>query len=167
MAITTARSSEPVRGYYVTTIHTGRVVQASGNGFGLPRLGGLLYAQVEGLTGGSAASRMAAQAPNPSHEDLKVAKAEEKARVEDHREWKEDIKAAAKHQAAEEKKDVEVQKKVAEEAKKVDHPEVKPTAEVVKDPVTHGPRVVAHDSVVADDLNHPREVKVKEEKKNG
>src|SRR4051812_36051241 len=56
MAIAKARSSLPVRGYYVTPINPGRVIQQSGSGFGLPRLGGLLNAQVEGLTGGSSAT---------------------------------------------------------------------------------------------------------------
>ena len=57
MAITKAVSANPVRGYYVTLMYNGRRVLKSGvgTGFGAPRLGGLINARVDGLTGGGTA----------------------------------------------------------------------------------------------------------------
>jgi hypothetical protein len=153
MAIAKARSSSPVRGYYVTTINTGRIVQLSGFGFGVPRLGGLIYAQVDGLTGGgSATTRFAAQAP---HDKERFA-AEEKERVKQHEEWKKGVKETAKKATETAKKEAEMTKEVDDTHK----PPVAPgsTAEVVKDPVTKTTHVVVPEGVNAEVLNHPTKV---------
>lgn len=159
MATAKSRSSLPVRGYYVTTINTGRIVQTSSHGFGLPRLGGLLNAQVEGLTGGgSAAGRLAAQAPD--RREFEAAKEEEKERVKAHHEWKNRIRETAKVEAEDTKKGEELQKRLADQARKAeDKPkEVVPTIEIVKDPTTGVPRATAKDFAPAEDLNDPKKV---------
>src|SRR5206468_9576344 len=151
MAITKARTGSVVRGYYVTTINTGRVTQASGAGFGLPRLGGLINAQVEGLSGGgSAAGRLAAQAPHFDHE---AAEREHKEQVRQHEEWKKGVKDAQKKAVAEDKKVEDLNKKIGDEAKP--SPLNLPTAQVVKDPQTDSPRVIAGDKLPAEALDHP------------
>jgi len=151
MAITKARTGSVVRGYYVTTINTGRVTQASGAGFGLSRLGGLINAQVEGLSGGgTGASRLAAQVP---HFDREAAEREHKEQVKQHEEWKKSVKDAHKKLVAEEKQVDELNKKLGDEAKP--SPLNLPHAEVVKDPETNSPRVVAKDKLPAEALDHP------------
>lgn len=116
MAITKARTSSPVRGYYVTTIFTGRTTQLSGAGFGLPRLGGLINAQVDGLVGGgSAATRLAAQAPRHEYAEAKLEvqrKHAEEHKVEAKLEPKPvEAKAEAKAEPKAEPKKVEPEKK--------------------------------------------------------
>lgn len=168
MAIAKVRSSLPVRGYYVTTIFTGRVVQNSGGGFGLPRLGGLLNAQVEGLTGGSSATgRLAAQAP----ERLAVKHAqeiqqEEKDRLRQHQEWKQDVKETAKAEAEATKRGEAVSKQLADEARKAEEKpkEVPSTVEVVKDPVTNASRVTGKDNAAPEDLDDPKKLASAEKK---
>jgi len=159
VAITKARSGSPVRGYYVTTINTGRVTQLSGAGFGVSRLGGLINAYVDGLTGGgSAATRLAAQPPD--HETLKRFHAEDAERVKRHEEWKRDVKETAAADAASVKKGEELQKKIVEDTKKAEEKskDAAKTVEVVKDPVTQAPHVVAKDNAPASDLDDPRKI---------
>ncbi len=95
MAITKAVSANPVRGYYVTTIFNGRKVLKSGSGFGLPRLGGLINARVDGLATDSAAGRMlASKAPLTARQRELAAHAaaeQEKQLVKEHTDF---VKAA-------------------------------------------------------------------------
>lgn len=58
MAVTKARSADPVRNLYVTTVHMGRVVKKAGE-FGKHRLGGLPNAQVDGASTSTGATRLA------------------------------------------------------------------------------------------------------------
>jgi hypothetical protein len=145
MAITKARTGSVVKGYYVTTVNNGRIVQSSGNGFGVARLGGLINAQIDGLTRSTGSIRLAAQAPPP--------KVSDKERAKQHEEWKHDVKENEKKAVAEAKKTEELNKKLGDEAKP--SPLNLPTAEVVKDPETNSPRVVAKDKVPAEALDRP------------
>jgi hypothetical protein len=167
MAIAKARSSLPVRGYYVTTINTGRVIQQSGSGFGLPRLGGLLNAQVEGLTGGSSATgRLAAQAPDANRFAASQLTQEEKERLKDHEEFKRGIREKVKIEAEDVKKGEALQKRLVEEAKKAEEkPKQTPHhVDIVKDPTTGTSRVTGTDKAAAADLDDPKQLAHAEKK---
>src|SRR5688500_11099167 len=123
MAIAKVRSADPVRGHYVTTIHTGRITKLSGKGFGVARLGGLVNAQVEGLAGGGTGGKVMKTAvlPTPARQvELQNAQTSEaeKQRVEEHKRFKAERAETQKKELEEAKKGEEIQKKLLAEAEK-------------------------------------------------
>jgi hypothetical protein len=167
MAITKAISGNPVRGYYVTTINTGRVIQQSGKGFGVPRLGGLINAQVDGLTGGgTGATRLQTARVEMSDRQRQLQHytrvEEERLREEQHEEFKEARKEAAEAEREAVEKGKEVQEKVAKQAagKKA----APKTVEIVKDPATGEQRVTGKDNAVGTDLDDPKKLAAAEVK---
>jgi hypothetical protein len=155
MATTKARPASPVHGAEVTTIHTGRITQRSGAGFGLSRLGGLINARVDGLTTDTASTRLATPAHDvqvhPEVQKLQgeIAKKEEQVRVKQADEFKETRKAAYEQ----EQKDKEAAKKLAEQLAK----QKKPVPDVKPVEIVDG-RVTAKDNVDPAKLDDPKAV---------
>jgi hypothetical protein len=177
MAITKAISGNPVRGYYIETIQTGRIIRQTGgtgiSGFGQPRLGGLTNAIVDGLPGGgTGAGRMQTPAVASVSERVaqlhtELAKEAEKARVDQHKDYIDERREVAKVTRDEAKKADEIQKKIAEEAKKADEKSpVDPNqkVEIVKDPGTGERRVTAGDNAPASALDDPKKIAAAETK---
>lgn len=163
MAITKAVSANPVRGYYVTTVFNGRKVLKSGSGFGVPRLGGLINARVDGLSTDTAAGRMlAARSPvSARQKDLQHHMSAEDAKrlQKEHEDYVKSTREAAKAEFEAAKEGEKVAERMAKHNEKVaaDHektPEVNPV-QIVKDPMTGEQRATVLGSADASVLDDP------------